>query len=405
MKTILKAAGFLGTIILFFSCSSLKQISFYDDTDSYVNIKEEKRKKMEMLAQQKKQAEERQKQIQDSIAKEQEKINNNPYYKEPNYNKDDYYDYEYAARIKRFYNPVNGLGYYDNWYTNYGFYGAPNYGSSIYMGYGNYSPYMGYGYNWGNPYYSYGLGTCWGSPYYSPFYGNYWGYSPWMSPYGNFGYTPYYGYGNYWGYSPYYGMGYYPYYGYGYNPYYYNSQDINSMTYAPRTSHEGFNSPRTTNNINGGDNFSKKPVAVSPEMNIPKFDETARPKPVTKFEPSQINAVNAPLIHQINTNPNVSTNIIPRNISNGNLGTGINNNTGVSANPVSPKGTNVNTGRPNFGDNKPTPVPVGTPKESNPNINQNNSMQKGWGGGNSGGGGSFSSPRGGSSGGSVGRPR
>lgn len=395
MKTLSKIFGLVLSMSILFSCSSLKNLSFYEDTDSYVNAKKEREKKLQQLALQKKQQEERQRQIQDSIAKEQEKINNNPYYKEPNYNKDDYYDYEYAARVKRFYNPVSGLGYYDNWYTNYGFYGAPNYGNSIYMGYGNYSPYFGYGYNWGNPYYSYGLGTCWGSPFYSPFYNNYWGYSPWSSPY--YAYSPYYGYNPY-GYYPY-SYGYSPYYGY--NPYYYNSQDVNSMTYAPRTSHEGFNSGRTTNNINSGDNFSKKPVMVSPEMNIPKFDETARPKPVTKFEPSQINAINAPLVHQINTNPNLPVNIIPRN-NTIITPSGIGNNNGTTI-ISTPKGNagNINTGRPNNGG---TAVPIQvTPKENNSNIQQNNSIQKGWGGGNSGGG-SFSAPRGGG-GGSVGRPR
>ncbi|MCX7729337.1 MAG: hypothetical protein N2203_07695, partial [Bacteroidia bacterium] len=254
-------------------------------------------------------------------------------------------------------------------------------------------PYIGYGYSWGNPYYSYGLGTCWGNPYYSPFYGNYWGYSPWAA-----GYPYTYPYN----YSPYY-YGYSPYYGYGYNPYYFNSQDINSMTYAPRTSHDGFNSNRTSNNINSENNFSKKPVVVSPEMNIPKFDETARPVPVTKFEPKQINAINAPLIHQINTNPNISTNIIPRNnLPGNNFGTGINNNaTGTQI--VGPKSNNTdgNIGRPNFGNNS-TPVPVG-PKNNNTPF-QNNSMEKGWGGGNSGGSG-FSVPRGGTGGGSIGRPR
>lgn len=384
MKTVL-SIPLLFALVFFYSCSSLKQFSFYEDTDSYVNARQERKKKMEALALQKKQAEERQKYIQDSIAREQEKMNNNPYYKEPNYNKDDYYDYEYAARIKRFYNPVSGLGYYDNWYTNYGFYGAPNYGSSIYMGYGNYSPYMGYGYSWGNPYYSYGfgLGTCWNSPYYSPYYGNYWGYSPYYYPYYGYGYTPY---------------SYYPYYGY--NPYYYNSQDINSATYAPRGAHQGFNSSRTVNNINNPENnFSRPMASTSPEINIPKFDETARPKPVSKFEPSQINAVNAPIIHQINTNPNISTNIIPRNNSFGNIGNN-NNNTGISVNPVDPKGSNTNPGRPNFGNNV-TPVIVG-PKNNNV-PSQNNSTERNWGGGGNTGGGSFSTPK--SGGGSVGRPR
>lgn len=389
MKTLKKIAGLFIVIFVFSSCSTLK---FYDDTDSYVNAKQERKKKIEQLTFQKKSEAEKQKLIQDSIAKEQEKLNNNPYYKEPNYNKDDYYDYEYASRIKRFYTPVNGLSYYDNWYTNYGFYGTPNYGNSIYMGYGNYSPYGGYGYSYGNPYYSYGLGTSWGNPYYSPFYGNSGGYSSWINPSYGWGYSPYYGY------NPYYGYGYNPYYGS--NPYYYNSQDINSMSYAPRASRDGFNSPRTTNNINTENNISKKPLVVNPAMNIPKFDETARPKPVSKFEPSQINAVNAPLIHQINTNPNIQTNIIPRNI-NGNTGIGINNNNGTNVIPTGPKGGNANTGRPNF-DNNPKPVIVG-PKQNNSNV-ENNSMQRGFGNGNFGGGGS-STPRGGSGGGSIGRPR
>lgn len=387
MKTTVKFIGIFSIIIS--SCTSLKNISFYEDTDSYVNIKQERRKKAEMLAKQKQQEEERQKYIQDSIAKEQEKINNNPYYKEPNYSKDDYYDYEYAARIKRFYNPVCGLGYYDNWYTNYGFYGTPYYGSSIYMNYGNYYPYSTYGNYWGNPYFS---------PYYSIGYG----YSPY-----SYGYSPYYGYGYYpygYGYSPY-SYGYSPYYGYGYYPYnYYNAYDINSGTYAPRGSHEGFNSARTVNNITREENnFSKNSVSVSPEMNIPKFDETARPKVVTKIEPRQINAINAPLIHQINTNPNLQPAIIPRTaINNLNIG-----NTTINI----PKGNAINNtgnpGRPNNnGMGKPVPVEV-SPKENNNFNNNSNFMQRniGNGFGNNGGGGSFT-PRGSGSGGNgVGRPR
>ena len=34
------------------------------------------------------------------------------------YNSDDYYDYSYSARIKRFYTPASGYGYYDPYYTN-----------------------------------------------------------------------------------------------------------------------------------------------------------------------------------------------------------------------------------------------------------------------------------------------
>ncbi len=369
MKTILKLLSVFSVLILLINaCASLRTISFYENTDSYVDMKKERIKKTAMLAQQKKQEEERQKYIQDSIAKENEKINNNPYYKEPNYNKDDYYDYEYAARIKRFYNPVNGLGYYDNWYTNYGFYGDPYYGSSIYTSFGNYYPWNTY--NYWSPYFSYGLGTCWGNPY---FYPSYYGMGPWYSPYYgiiSYNYPPFY-------YSP------FPYsgIGYGYYPYgYFNSYDVNSATYAPRGSREGFNSTRTVNNISRGENnFSKNTVSISPEMNIPKFDETARPKTISKIEPKQINAVNAPLIHQINTNPNMPTNIIPKNNVNITKGNSINN----TSHP----------GRPNNnGISKPIPVEV-APKGNN--TFNNNSTQKNFNnnfGGNGGNG--SSSPRG-----------
>lgn len=348
---------------------------------------------MEQLAQQKKIEEERKKFIQDSIAEAEEKMKNNPYYKEPNYNKEDYYDYEYAARIKRFYNPVPGLGYYDNWYTNYGFYGTPNYGSSIYMGYGSAWPYMGYGYNGLSSYWSYGLGWGWGNPYnysyglgYSPY--SYYGYySPYFySPY-YYGYSPY-------GYSPYY-YGYSPYIGY--NPYYYNSQDINSMTYyAPRVSHEGFNSPRTSNNIHTSENnFSKKPVVIYPEMSLPKFDETARPKIATKDKQIPINVLNAPLIHQMSKNPNIQSPFIPRHAI-------INNhsNTHTSGTIGVPQQSNhsKSLGRPSVGN----PIPV-SPQNNTSNF-QNNSTNRNWGGrvevSPS------SAPRGGGSkGGSIGRPR
>jgi len=363
---------FLLTTILITSCSTLK---FYEDNDSYVNIRKERKEKLEQLALEKKKQEERQKFIQDSIAREEEKINNNPYYKEPNYSKDDYYDYEYAARIKRFYNPVMGLGYYDNWYTNSGFYGAPNFGNSIYMG---------YGFNtWTNPYYSFGLGTCWGNPFYYNTW-NTWGYSPWYyNPYWNFGYSPYWYNWN----NPY-----YPYFGY--YPYYYNSLDVNSMTYAPRTSHEGFNSKRTVNNISNENRIANNSTIVSPELNTPKFDESARPKPIEKFEPKQVNAVNVPIIRRINTNPSsVQSNIFPRNI---NLNTSVSSNNSNENTLSSPRGNNQNIGRPII--SKPEPVNI-SPKENNFNF-QNNSMQRG--GGGSGNNGGFSSPK---SGGSIGRPR
>ncbi|MBO7227198.1 MAG: hypothetical protein J6V33_06415, partial [Bacteroidales bacterium] len=83
------------------------------------------------------------------------------------YDESDYYDYSYAARIRRFDAPVVGIGYYDDYYTNmYWYTYNPNYwGVSIYLGY-----------NWWYP------SWYW---YYRPYYYNYcsWGYDPFWNPY------------------------------------------------------------------------------------------------------------------------------------------------------------------------------------------------------------------------------
>ena len=98
-----------------------------------------------------------------------------------NHTSNDYYDYSYSSRIRRFHRPMYNSGYYEGLYTDYFFYNNdPFYcGTSIY-----------YGYNWNSPYYSYYS--------YSPFYPNH--------------YSPYY-YGNYFSYNNY-GL--------------YNSQNLNN---------------------------------------------------------------------------------------------------------------------------------------------------------------------------------
>ncbi|MDP2721609.1 MAG: hypothetical protein Q8O72_02525 [Bacteroidales bacterium] len=120
---------------------------------------------------------------------------------------DDYYEGDYAARIKRFNGTGSSNDYYDEEYTS-DCNGCGNSDWSFSMGVGvgmgmGYS--MNYGYGW--PSYGY-----WGYPYYgwrSPYYS--WGY-----PYYGWGY-PYYG-GSYWaGYNNGYWNGYYDgYYGGGY---------------------------------------------------------------------------------------------------------------------------------------------------------------------------------------------
>lgn len=127
---------------------------------------------------------------------------------------DNYYDYSYSARIRRFHHPIYRMGYYGGLYTNYYWYSQNPYhcGISIYSGYNYYDPF----------YY----------PYYS------WGYSGYYTQYPIFSN---YHYGYYSGYNNYYN-----------NDSYTNSYDNNSIYYGPRGSISSRkNTNRTVNNING----------------------------------------------------------------------------------------------------------------------------------------------------------
>ncbi len=119
-----------------------------------------------------------------------------------NYYNDDYYDYSYAAKMRRFYEPGIGLSYYDDYYTNMYWYSYNpiDWGISIYLGYHWLSPSLYFGYN----------------PWWHYSYGYY--YNPWYAYY-----PLYYHYGG--GYGHGYWDGYYD----GlYSNYYYNSYDENS---------------------------------------------------------------------------------------------------------------------------------------------------------------------------------
>jgi hypothetical protein len=148
-------------------------------------------------------------------------ITNNYY--ESDFDYDDYYDYEYASRIRRFHNPCYGLSYYDNYYTNsYWYsYNPYQYGLSIYLGYNWWGPsYYTYNYNPGFYWSQYPSYWHWNNPY------AYWG-----------GYNPYaWGYGSYWnGYNDGYWHGYHDgMWNNYYNGYYFNSYDNNSYYYGPR---------------------------------------------------------------------------------------------------------------------------------------------------------------------------
>ena len=74
------------------------------------------------------------------------------------YNSDNYYDFSYSSRIRRFHSPTfYSTGFYSGIYTDYHWYNQDPfyYGSSIYTGYGWNSPYNSYSPFWNNSYYNY----------------------------------------------------------------------------------------------------------------------------------------------------------------------------------------------------------------------------------------------------------
>ncbi len=248
-------------LVVLSSCATQKQgTSTYND-DVYANPKEDRINDARIAAEKKQTQDAIDKRYNDSIASvkqaQKDKDEANPYYKDREFKYDDYYDYEYATRVKRFNNDINGLSYYDNYYTNSYFYSQNpyNYGVSVYNGYSWWgSNYNNYSYNPSVNFYN-----SWGWGYGNQF-NCYNGYNPYMAGYaqgynngfnnGMFG--NYYGYGNPYGYGNGFGN-YYGYGNYGYNPYnngwgYYNVFDNNSSyTYGPRSSNGGGNSRRTSN--------------------------------------------------------------------------------------------------------------------------------------------------------------
>ena len=251
---------------LLFSACKTTQLSTYSD-DVYSNPADDKRlAKLEAEQRAKKDLETKQKQEDERLAKKA-KDDSNPLYQDPNYNQDDYYDYQYASRVRRFNQPINGAGYYDNYYTNQYYYNqnASCYGSSIYSTYGympsnqfyNYSNGLSMSFGYGNGYnhfnntpYSYCGNT----------YGNYNSYGN-NNYYGNNAYNPY-------GYNNFYGNNYGTinnYYGNNYNNNnggwgYLNGQDPNS-NYAAM-----YNGPRGSNGGNNGGRSSSAGMAVPEDL-------------------------------------------------------------------------------------------------------------------------------------------
>ena len=256
MKTLVTLSA---AIIFLGSCTSMQQTASTNSDDVYASSKdkqvtqpvnENKSQPTTATAPEKKSTDPNQYTSQEerqpnSTAVEQDEKGNtyvtNKYY-DSDFNSDDYYDYEYATRMRRFYHPVSNYGYYDNYYTNsYLYNGNPAcWGLSVYLGYPWWGPSY-YSYNYYPNYYYYSGWNCgggWGYGGCGWGWNNGWGYNGgWCG--NGWGYGSGYG----WGYNNGYNNGYWDGYWNGYNDgsyngmannYYYNSYDNSGFYYGPR---------------------------------------------------------------------------------------------------------------------------------------------------------------------------
>ena len=248
-------------------------------------------------------------------------------YKNDTFDYDDYYDYAYATRLRRFHNPCYNLGYYDNYYTNsYWYdYNPYHYGVSIYMGY-----------NWWGPtysIYSYYPSYSWGGYYGSSWYNN---------PYQSWGYGGY-GYG---GYHNGYSDGYWNGYNAGaHNNYYYNSYDNNSHYYGPRKTISS-NGRVTT----GPSGFAKKYEDAMGTSEISGYDRNRNTSPIIN------NSIENPA-NEIHGNNNSNLSTMPREDRNNNM---LNHQDKPNTINASDRDFKQEPSKPNF-NSRPT-------EEINPNV-------------------------------------
>ena len=267
------------TVILLSSCSTSHWLVNRDDVYNDP-VEEQKETRLAMMRQQRADSLERAKKMQ-LAAEQKARDDANPAYQDPSYNRDDYYDYQYASRIYRFSSPLCGASYFDPYYTNLYTYNQNywSYGTSIYSTYNYWTPLNPYGY------YNPGVNFVFGNPY----------SCGWNTPYSNCGlYQPYGGVCYYpsntcnWNYNAYYnGCGYYS----GYPVYsgsnglqghwgYFNSFDANSeysqALNAPRGSTGAAStSPRTTAGTliteNNGSRRTYIEEVAGQQQNSPRF--------------------------------------------------------------------------------------------------------------------------------------
>lgn len=271
---------------------------------------------------------------------------------------DDYYDYSYTSRIRRFHNYNPYWSYYSPYYTNLYYYNYDPYywGTSIYMGY-----------------------NFWGPGYTTIMYSPYWGYNNWWL-YNNWHYN------NYWGWNYYrpYNWGVYGYNNWGWNYYrrnnnwhdnhYYGHRSSTSNTGRSPMNNRDFNvghqkfehtsrpfvttTPRNTNNFNQinndrRENFSKpnnfnygvrenstsvRPNRVEKETNFNRNTNYQQPRPNVNFKPNnfqrEIKTIQREVPRNINNNNNIQREF--RNINNNRnfnqVTPKLHNNTGIRMN-------------------------------------------------------------------------
>jgi hypothetical protein len=421
--------------VIFTSCSSSRVASFDDDV--YANPTEEKRLAAIASAEKAKKEADQKQVAEEARLAQKAKDDANPLYKDPEFNKDDYYDYEYASRVRRFHQPVQGTGYYDNYYTNnYWYSGNPAmYGNSIYANptwgmmpsnqFNGFNSGFGLGYNTG---YGNWNNNGWGN--------NGWGNNGWNNNSSNAYWAGYnQGYNNGWYGQPYgYNNGWnngWNNNGWGNNGWnnnngwgYYNSHDVNSgySHVGPRGSMTGGNSSRSSY---GGMSVTEAESAsrtyfqnvIETQETTPKFTESPRRKireaytttnsnsnasqgseKVTEGTPTRGNTSNA---NSNTQNEGGLWNWTRNHIEQGNNSN--NSNTATQQNSGNTNNTETNTTTPTRG----TKVQGGKINETpatNWDTNTGNSRNNGNSGNSGNSGSGTSTPRGGDSGGTS-RPR
>ncbi len=313
----------------------------------------------------------------------------NNYYNGDNYDfdTDDYYDYAYSSRIRRFHRPIATYSYYDPFYTNMYWYNYDPffYGSSIYLSYNFWRPRpwrfnAGWGWNSWNAYnnfswgYNFGWSPGW-SGYYASSFVNPWGFNNW-----GFNNNP-------WGYHAGYCAGFSNGYNLGYNNFYYDNSYYNSFDANSVNNHYYGHRSNTTSNTNyshrgvgeayvnatgkKGVNtaFASKDIAAATRsVNVkPKTVGTVKSRGTSVNTPRK--EVNAPRNYSTTTPVSTTPKAVSRPKS-----------TAVTspASPTRPRTINSrDVNRPSRSNGTTAPRNVSTPKVVTPSRNRNTSIPSG----------------------------